>query len=57
MGIGERNEGNADSKGANARNEMGMRVQRISVGMRGIWMEIRKMWVIRMAIQGIKVET
>ena len=27
----------------NAGNAMGMQVQRISVGMRGIWVEIRKM--------------
>ena len=34
MGIGERNEGNAENKGGNARNGMIMRVQGISVGMR-----------------------
>ena len=35
---------------------MGMRVRRTSVGMRGIWVEIQKMWGIRVAVQGIKVE-
>ena len=34
-----------------------MRVRKISVGMRGIWVEIRKMWEIsRVAMQRIKVE-
>ena len=41
-GTGERNEGNADNKGGNARNEMSMQVQRISVGIRGIWVKIQK---------------
>ena len=54
-GIGEWNAGNAENKGA--RKGMGMRVRKISVGMRGIWVEMRKMWGIRVAMQGIKVET
>ena len=29
----------------------------ISVGMRGIWVEMQKMWGIRVEMQGIKVET
>ena len=35
---------------------MGMRVRRISVGMWGIWVEIRKLWGITVAMQRIKVE-
>ena len=46
-----------ETKGGNARNGMGMRVQGISMGMRGTWVEIRKMLGIRVAMQGIKVET
>ena len=42
LGIGEQNEGNAENKGDNARNGIGMRVYRISMGMRGIWVEIQK---------------
>ena len=57
MGIGERNELNAENKGGNARNGMGMGVRRINVGMRGIWEEIPKMCGIRVAMQGIKVGT
>ena len=55
-GIGEQNKGMPENKGGNARNGMGMRVRRISVGKWGIWVEIRKMWGIRVAMQGIKVE-
>ena len=55
-GIGEQNEGIAENKGGNARNEMGMWVQRISVGMWGIWVEIWKILGIRVAMHGIKVE-
>ena len=33
---------------------MGMRVRGISVGVRGIWTEIQKIWIIRLAIQEIK---
>ena len=44
-------------KGGNAKNEMVMRVWRVSVGIREIWVEMRKIWGIRLAIQGIKVET
>ena len=36
---------------------MGIRAWRISVKMREIWVEIQKMWGIRMAMQEIKVET
>ena len=57
MGIGERNEANAENKGGNARNGMGMRVRRTSVGMQGIWVKIQKTWGIRVAMLGIKVET
>ena len=35
---------------------MEMWVWRISVGMWEIWEEIQKMWGIRVAMQGIKVE-
>ena len=38
------------------RNGIGMRVQRFSVGMWGTWVEIRKMWGIRVAMHGIKVK-
>ena len=48
---------NVEIKGWNSRNEMRMRVQGISVGMREIWVEIRKMWGIRMVMHGINVET
>ena len=41
----------------NTRNEMGMQVRRISVGMRGICVEIQKVWGMRVAMKGIKVET
>ena len=51
-GIGEWNAGNAENKGA--KKGMGMRVRKISVGMRGIWVE---MWGIREAMQGMKVQT
>ena len=44
-------------KGGNAKNEMGMRVWRVSVGIREIWVEMRKIWGIRLPMQGIKVET
>ena len=33
---------------------MGMRVRGISAGMRGIWTEIQKIWIIRLAIQEIE---
>ena len=46
-----------ENKGGNARNGMGMRVQRISVGIWGIWVEIQKIWGIKVVMQGIKVET
>ena len=45
---------NVENKGGNARNETGMRVQWISVGMSKIWVEMWKMLRIRMAMQGIK---
>ena len=45
------------NKGGNARKGMGMWVQKISMGMRGIWVEIGKMWGIRIVMQGIKMET
>ena len=57
MRIGEQNEGNADNKGGDARNGMGIRVREISLGIRGIWLKIGKLWDIRVAIQGIQVET
>ena len=57
MRIGEQNEGNADNKGGDARNGMGIRVREISLGMRGLWLKIRKLWGIRVVIQGIQVET
>ena len=57
MRIGEQNEGNADNKGGDARNGMGIRVREISLGIRGIWLKIGKLWEIRLAIQGIQVET
>ena len=57
MRIGEQNEGNADNKGGDARNGMGIRVREISLGLRGIWVKIRKLWGIRVVIQGIQVET
>ena len=41
-GIGEQNEGFPEHKGGNARNGMGMRVRRISVGMWGIWVKLQK---------------
>ena len=37
MRIGERNEGNAENRGGNARNEMGMWLRGISVGLRENW--------------------
>ena len=43
--------------GGNAKNEMGMRVWRVSAGIREIWVEMRKIWGIRLAMQGIKVGT
>ena len=45
------------NKGGNVRKGLGMRVQKISMGMRGIWVEIGKMWGISVAMQGIKMET
>ena len=36
---------------------MEMQLRRISVGMQGIWVELQKMWGIRVAMQGVKVET
>ena len=55
-GIGEQNEGIPENKYGNARKGMGMRLQRISMGIWGMWVEIRKMWRIRVAMQRIKVE-
>ena len=46
-----------ENNGGNARNGMEMRLRKISVGLGGIWVKIRKMWGIRVAMQGIKVET
>ena len=46
-----------ENKGENARNGMGMRVQGISVKMREIWVEVRKMLGIRVAMREVKVET
>ena len=46
-----------ENKGENARNGMRMRVQGISVGMREIWVEVRKMLGIRVAMREVKVET
>ena len=57
MRIGERNEGNVENKGGNRRNGMEKWVWGISVGMRGIWVEMQKLWGIRVEMQGIKVET
>ena len=57
MRTGERNEGNVENKGRNRRNGMEKRVWGISVGMRGIWVEMQKLWRIRVEMQGIKVET
>ena len=53
-GIGEQNEGNAENKGENARNENRMRVRGIRVGMQGIWMKIQKMRGIRVATRESK---
>ena len=55
-GTGEQNEGIPENKYGNARKGMGMRLRRISMGMWGMWVEIRKMWGIRIAMQRIKVE-
>ena len=52
--LGEGNEGNAENNGWNTRNEMGICIREISVGMRGMQVEMRKMCEIRLAIQGIK---
>ena len=57
MGIGERKLATAVNKGGNARNEMGMQVWGINVGMRRIYVEMQKMWGISLAMQEIKVET
>ena len=46
-----------ENKGGNTKNGIGMQARKISVGMRGIWVEIQKMWRIRVEMQGIKVET
>ena len=35
--MGKRNEGNAENKGENARNRMGMWVRKISLVMQGMW--------------------
>ena len=40
-GIAQRNEGNAENKGGNARNRMGMRVRGISLGMGEIQVEMQ----------------
>ena len=53
MGIGKRNEGNVENKGART----GIQMRGISVGMWGIWVKMQKMWEIRVAMKGIKVET
>ena len=53
MGIGKRTEGNAENKGA----RIEIRMQEISVGMWGTWVEMQKVWGIRVAMKGIKVET
>ena len=55
--MGKLNEGNVENKGESARNKMEMWVQKISIRIRGIMVEMQKMWRIRMAMQGIKVET
>ena len=55
--MGKLNEGNVENKGESARNKMGMWVQKISIRIRGIMVEMQKMWRIRMAMRGIKVET
>ena len=55
--MGKLNEGNVENKGESARNKMGMWVQKISIRIRGIMVEMQKMWRIRMAMHGIKVET
>ena len=36
---------------------MGMQLQGISVIVRGIWVEMQKMWGIRVTMQEINVET
>ena len=46
-----------ENNGGNARNGMGIQVRGISMGMRGIWEEMPKMWGIRIAMQKIKVGT
>ena len=48
---------NAENKGGNERNGVVVRVQRIILGMRGVWVEIRNLWGIKMAMQEIKMET
>ena len=53
----EGNEGNAENNGWNARNEMGICIWEIGVGMRWMQVEMRKMCEIRLAMEGIKVET
>ena len=53
----EQNEENAENKGGNARNRMVMQAQGFSVGMWRIWVEMEKMWEIRVMMQEIKVET
>ena len=55
MGIGQKNEENAEDKGGNARNEMKM--WGISKGMQEIWVKMQKMQGIRVVMQGIKMET
>ena len=35
---------------------MGMWAQRISARMKGVWVDMGRMWGIRVAMQGIKVE-
>ena len=49
--------GNADNMGGNARNEMEMQVWGISMGMPGISLEMKNIWGIKEAIQGIMMET
>ena len=49
--------GNAENRVGNTRNEMEMQIRGIRMGMHTIWVEMRQMWEIRMAMQGIKEGT
>ena len=53
----KQNEGNGENKGGNPRNGMGIRVRRISVGIRRTWLKMQKKREIRVVMQGIEVET